>query len=238
MPAAFEDIMARLIASDVPILLPDTCILLDLVRSPRRPEVTVGSITAARRLVNAITMDQTITCILIDQIRDELIRNRPDIQEDADKGVTKLEGELRRIADWTTGQEIAADVDVSHMRAGILHARTLLDNWVLAASTINATQDHRARAGLRIGQARAPSRRGKDSYADCLIVEASIAIARTLRSSGYGHTILFASSNLEDFCDRSSRGLRDELAEDFGEDGVDITYARNLEEAAYRLGLR
>jgi len=237
MPITFEELIDRVIASNVPILLPDTCILLDLVRSPRRTEVTIGAITAARRLVKAITIDQTVACILIDQVHDELIRNRPDIEEDADKGVNKLEGELHRRADWTIGQEIPADVDVAHVRAGVLRARILLDDWILAALKVDSTEDHRARAGLRVGKARAPSRRGRDSYADCLIVEASIAIARALRSKGYKHTIMFASSNLEDFYDRSTRGLYDDLAKDFGEDGIEIKYARNLEEAAYRLEL-
>ena len=55
------------------------------------------------------------------------------------------------------------------------------------------------RAYSRVMHARAPARKGKDSLADCVVLETYVEAAAELRQRGLTAPIVFLSSNVQDY---------------------------------------
>jgi hypothetical protein len=87
----------------------------------------------------------------------------------------------------------------------------------------------------RVVQAHAPSRKGKESAKDCLVVESYLEVAGELRSAGFIGRIVFASSNTDEYHDGGTKTLHAQLQADFGVLAID--YAPNFGAAKHSLGL-
>ena len=104
-----------------------------------------------------------------------------------------------------------------------------------AATPMPAAAHIASRAFLRLNQARAPARKGKDSMKDCVVIETYLDVAARLRAAGLKSKIVFASSNTKDYTGDTRRALRPDLAEEFAL--LEMEYAPNLAAARHLLGL-
>jgi hypothetical protein len=55
MPS-IDDAVARIQSAGLPVLFADTCLLLDVIRAPRRPAELRGCVAAAQELLQLITV--------------------------------------------------------------------------------------------------------------------------------------------------------------------------------------
>jgi DNA-binding NarL/FixJ family response regulator len=78
-------------------------------------------------------------------------------------------------------------------------ARSLVKRYRQAANVLNEGQDVVSRAWSRVAMARAPAAPGKQEMKDCVIVENYLEFTRQLRAHGSAQTVVFLSSNSEDY---------------------------------------
>lgn len=224
-----------IVAANVPLVLPDTCILLDILRSPRRDTVDARAVACAKIILEALTQSGVAASVIAGQVIDELDDNRSNVGKDTEDGLQRLQTELDRINAWSAELGVAGQVDISHGMTAAARCADILDTWLAASVRLATTDELAGRAHRRLMQCRTPARRGKDSFKDCLVVETYLDIARVLRDGGHTAAIVFASSNTAEFVNRPGSALHQDIAEEFAAVGID--YARSLEETAFRLGL-
>jgi len=225
----------EIVIAQVPIVLPDTCILLDILRSPRRESTDTRSVEAARAIAEAVKVAGRVGSVVASQVQVELGNNRGNVLQDAKDGLRKLQAELQRIDGWSIALGVNGQADVSHGMSAITQCEPILDDWA-AHSLIAPTTD--ALTGLayqRMMRRVTPARQGKDSFKDCLVVETYLAVSGELRAKGYNGIIVFASSNTAEFVEKPGSQLHADIAQEFT--ALGIVYARTLHEVAFRLGL-
>ncbi|ABA06080.1 hypothetical protein Nwi_2827 [Nitrobacter winogradskyi Nb-255] len=224
-----------IVAAQVPLILPDTCILLDILRSPRRDNVDARSVLSAKAIAEAVKLIGSVGSVVASQVCDELSDNRGRVRQETEDGLRKLQIELQRIDGWSGALGVNGQADLSHGLNAVSRCELILVDWVDASLVAPTTDTLTGRAHRRMMQRATPARQGKDSFKDCLVVETYLTLAKELRVKGYTERIVFASSNTAEFIERPGSQLHADIAQEFAVVGIE--YARALHEAAYRLGL-
>ena len=70
--------------ANVPVLLPDTCILLDLLRSPRRENVDGNAMLAGKAIRDGVVQSEAIGCVVAEQVRNELNDNLGNVPKNVE----------------------------------------------------------------------------------------------------------------------------------------------------------
>lgn len=223
------------ITRDDAVLLPDACILLDLLRSPRRDSVDGASILAGRSIRDAVVQTGTVGCIVTEQVRSEISKNLPIVRNDTNRALQSLTSEINRIDVWSEALGATSQTDISHYLTRTSVAEALLSDIMDASLSHAKTSDIADRAFSRVTQNRTPAKIGKNSIEDCVVVESYLELAQDLRDQGHRGPIIFASSNTKEFLSGTPRKLNADIDAEFTTLG--ITYSRSLQETQHRLGL-
>jgi len=217
------------------VLLVDTCVLLDLIRDVTRKDVQAHNLIAAAALLTAAENGNDLIVIVADQVRAELTDNQPGVEEEARGGLTKFREQVKRINRVAAQFGAATVIDTTHLADHVARTVAVLQRWTQVAIAAPAGPDVERRAMRRVVQALAPSRKGKESAKDCLVVESYLEVAGELRSAGFIGRIVFASSNTAEYHDGGSQTLHAQLQADFGVHAIE--FAPNFGAAKHSLGL-
>ena len=223
-------------AAGVPVILPDTCILLDILRSPRRKSVDARLIKSAKSIVNAVKNEGTAASVIANQVLGELKKNQDNVQKETEKELRNLQREILRINGWSSALGEVGYADISHGLAAVSRCKPILSDWVDTSIEEPTTDKLTGSAHKRMMEQKTPAKSGKDSFPDCLIVETYLKFASDFRAKNYKAPIIFASSNTAEFVKKACSELHPGIAQEF--DNVGIRYARALHEAAHYLGLK
>ncbi|MBT9386932.1 hypothetical protein KM176_24030 [Pseudooceanicola sp. CBS1P-1] len=221
--------------ANVPVLLPDTCILLDLLRSPRRENVDGNAMLAGRAIRDGVVQSEAIGCVVAEQVRNELNDNLQTVREDTNLALTKLQDEIARIDKWSEALGQVSQTQIGHFLTRVPIAEAVMTDILGAALTHATTPDLTYQAVVRMSQKRTPAKLGKDSTKDCVVVESYLDVATNLRNLGLTADIIFASSNTKEFVSGTPRALNADIAADFA--ALGILYSRALHETRHLLGL-
>lgn len=221
--------------ANVPVLLPDTCILLDLLRSPRRENVDGKAMLAGKSIRDGIVESEMIGCVIAEQVRNELNDNLTTVREDTNSSLGKLRDEIARIDKWSEALGEASQTQIGHFLTRVPVAEGVMTDILGAALTHATTPDLTYRAITRVTQRRTPAKLGKDSTKDCVVVESYLEVATMLRALGHTGNIVFASSNTTEFLSGTPRTLNADIENEFA--ALGIKYSRALHETRYLLGL-
>ena len=227
--------LVAVVSRGAPVLLLDTCVLLDQIRDVTRKDVQAQNLIAASALLTAAENGNDLTVIVADQVRTELADNQQGVEEEARSGLTKFRELVKRINQVAALFGEATVIDTTHLADHVARTVAVLQRWTQVAITAPAGPDAEARAIRRVVQGRAPSRKGKESAKDCLVVESYLEVAGELRAAGFNGRIVFASSNTDEYYDGSSKKLHAQLQADFGVHAID--YAPNFSAARHSLRL-
>jgi hypothetical protein len=227
--------LAAIVAGGAPVLLVDTCVLLDLIRDVTRNDVQVHNLIAANAPLTAAENENDLIVIVSDHVRTELTDNQRGVEEDARRGLTKFREQVNRINLVAEQFGAATTIDTTHLADHVARTMAVLQRWAKIAITAPVGPDIECRAMRRVMQALAPSRKGKESAKDCLVVESYLEVAAELRVAGFSRRIVFASSNTNEFLDNGTKQLHAQLQTDFGVHAID--YAPNFGAAKHSLGL-
>lgn len=211
------------------VFILDTCVLLDIVRSPVRREFSPES---ARALVDVSSrvraQAQEFRIVIPSLVREEFELNLPKVQDDAVQ-------ELSRTLSNLSHAHQTLDILLARTPSPLTHdaAQWIADCVSFARDLINAAQELPTsdedvrRAGMRSLKGVAPAKRGKSSLPDCVITEFALRIARENLQNAGAPSVLFISSNDADYCD--GRRLTASLQTEF--DAAGLGFCRNWAES-------
>lgn len=227
--------LAAMVARRAPVLLVDTCVLFDLIRDVTRNDMQAHNLIAATALLTAAENGNDLTVIVSDQVRTELADNQRGVEEDARRGLNKFREQVNRINQVAEQFGASTTIDTTHLADHVNRTMAVFQRWIQVAITTSAGPDVERRAMRRVVQVLAPSRKGKESAKDCLVVESYLEVAGELRAAGFTGRIVFTSSNTNEYLDGGTKALHAQLQADFGVHAID--YAPNFGAAKHSLGL-
>lgn len=220
----------QIVAQQPALLFLDTCCLLDLMRSPVREDVDPNNFSASNTLLTRIE-GGSVVCFFAQQAEAEYQDNRVEVANDAANSLVRQVDHIARIERVLTLLGQASTTDLTHLTNYGQLAQAVVDRYRARFKSLVPPHEVTGRAFARVGQARTPSRKGKESMKDCVVIETYLEAIRCLRAAGANGSAVFASSNTKDY--RDAGGLKPDLAAEFAQVGMD--YAPNLGAANHQL---
>lgn len=212
---------AAIAASGLPVLIPDTCALLDIIQAPVRDGFRAEDAAAMRRVLAALNgAPPSLAVVVPELVQAEFADNVARAEQEVTQGLARLDGLVEAAAqrigwlDDTAPHSAPALSQRGHPASG----RALADCVIARAMLINDSVDERERAFFRVRVNEAPARRGSQSINDCLIVETALSFVRQYRSCGGAAPLAFLSSNVKDYME--GRSVRAPLDGQFDELGI------------------
>ncbi|WP_301178972.1 PIN domain-containing protein [Comamonas thiooxydans] len=213
----------------------DTCVLLDVVRDITRQEVMAHNMQAAKVMLQAAEARSELVVLMAAQVSNELQENLPMVESAAQASLAKLLAQIKRVDEVAAEFGAVGSVRTSHLVDHVPRARATMDNWVRVSVPVTPSDAVASKAMHRVVHAIAPSRKGKESTKDCLVIETYLEAAAQLRSAGFTNKIVFGSSNTNDYLDSVTRQVPTQLASEFATCGMD--YGSNFGSMKHLLGL-
>jgi hypothetical protein len=197
---------AQLVPAGLPVLVIDTCSLLDIPRVLERERKPAPEIEAARHvLVAAQARPRRVALFVAERVLSEWATNKPGVIAKLDAHVARVEEDLARIA------ACARPLGLAPMAATELHAMRLphllleiAEAILQEATVIEETEPIKLAAYMREIRGTGPAKRGKQCLSDCTIAESLLGLTAGLRTRSSA-ALVFLTSNKEDFSDGGSQ---------------------------------
>jgi len=231
MPDSLGQLTQDILADRCPVLLLDTCSIIDIIRVPIR--ATQGDLLgAAQRLfAQAKARPRQLWIVVNEQVVQEWHDNATNVAGEVGAAIARTEDAARRLL--ASAKEVAPQQRMSAFSLGGL----TLDNLLLkrskslldVAATIADDDICHQRALGRMRQRQAPSSQGKQEFKDCHIVEHFLELAGRLRHGSFAGPVIFVSSNTTDYGKIPGQPPLDENFSSVGLQFVtDIAWAESL----------
>jgi hypothetical protein len=227
--------VARIANLGLPVLCTDTCSVLDIMRDPTRDSARAHERVAAQALLASMTTGPTLIGLVAEQVRREFDDNAPKVEQEATQALLKLRERIVRATDIDKVFGGAGEVDLSHLDDHVPRARAVADQWMAVSATAGQSPEVAGRALARMLAPHTPSKKGKDSMKDCVVIETYLEVIAALRTAGLRSKIVFASSNIDDYANERRGVLNPDLQTEFTP--LNIEYAPNLAAAKHWLGI-
>lgn len=224
----------QLCSGNLPTLCIDTCSLLDVFRDPTREEVRTADSRAYLSLIQA-TIDGRLSCLIAQQVQIEFDVHDRRIQSEAVKAIERLRKAFMKLTEIAGVFAYTHEFNFFHLDQHVVRARTNLESWLLMFNLLVPDHATEVRAFGRVQGNRAPAKRGKDTWQDCLIFETYLDAGRRLRAKGNTAPIVFLSSNTSEYFTQA-RVLKHEIDQDLAISSM--RYAPNAAAALHELGFR
>jgi PIN domain len=201
MPDSLDQLAQNILGNPAPVLLLDTCSIIDIIRVPIRPTPRDLLGAAQKILDRAVRPQRRLWSIVNQQVVQEWDDNAAKVAGEVTATITRTEESARRLV--ATARYVAPSQSLSAFSLGglelegllIARSRSLLDGSAVLDDDETCLQ----RALDRMRKGIAPSSKGKPEYKDCHIIEHFLELAGRLRSRGFSDQIIFVSSNTEDY---------------------------------------
>ena len=215
------------------MLCVDTCAILDILRDPRRDDVRVHEQSASISLLEHAESER-LDVFVTRLVRTEFADHVDEVQRDAESGLARVGDVIAKIDALAALHGSPGKTAIRHWYGHGGRCRQIADGWINVGKDAAESADVMSRAVGRVLQGRAPSRRGKDSTKDCIILETYLEHIRGAREEGITASVVFISSNTTDYATSAGRLSQDILAE-FAQ--LQIGFAPNMAAAKALLGL-
>jgi len=219
--------VTAILTAPAPVLVVDTCSVLDVTRSLHRPEPPTHSLSMGTKAVRVSRQSPPgLHLIVFDEIEQELLRNLPSEIASLRGHMTKLES-AGAISFW----RLIAPL----WRSGVGRIEATLAafpaRWKDSSHRISQDAACMLRARARLTAGIKPAKRGNANVGDCLITEQLLELAAQLRSGGFSKEIVFVSSNKKDY---GGPALTSPLNVEFASYSID--FFQNIQGAMTQLG--
>lgn len=230
------EIVRRILGAPAPVLLPDTCALLDLMRDPTRENFSSDQIFAAKRLLQmAQSRPKTLWIPIAAQVLTERASNHENIKKEAESKIFKLEEHIKQTQRIMAAHGLHTSAIAPSLVATDFPAiaSTLVDEFFVAGPHLRKPRDIDRRANARMAANIAPSKKGQQTK-DCIVIESYLSLARLLRQSGGLHKVAFLTTNTRDYSDPARTGsVHPDLQAEF--DALNVGYCVNFQMAEHYL---
>lgn len=201
MPS-ISDAAASILAAPAPVLLIDTCSLVDIIRAPKRALELKGCIENAVELRRMLGTGPPECHLVVGSfVPGEWAKH-------ADPTRDELESHLKFLDEASSHfQEACGHVGIdpgampsfaSSVLPNVLH--TLSEQLLRQATHLAAQNDTDLRAFHRAAANVPPSRKGGE-IKDSAILEECLELCRRLRAAGLTEKLVYCTSNKADYCD-------------------------------------
>jgi hypothetical protein len=226
--ASIADVVDHVQPAGVPVLFLDTCILLDTIRAPIRPNQLPGCVEAARELLQLVAPAPTRCTLVVGSfVRREWLAHS-GFEADSIRGhLARVDGESQNLHQVCTIPGVTPPFPTTEYRLLSLADRLyeLSQRLLDAALHLDPDTDCILRAHHRATNDLAPSSKGGE-IKDSTMIEECLEVSRRLHKLAYSPKRLFCTSNKNDYCERGSSRLHPTLAVDFG--AASLGFATNL----------
>src|SRR5437667_1316233 len=229
---SIEEACQIIIAQPAPVLLPDTCALLDVVRAPIRNSSYL--ITLAGQLSElAAASPKRLHVVISHTVTLEWNVHLAETVTEVETALQAMRQSLQAMREACMALQLAPpaelSTDLGNLPALLRERATGLYD---AALVLGEDSECLSRAFARQALPRRPARQGKGMN-DCTILEHALSLCSQLQAEGFSPLRVFSSSNTADYC--TGRALHPELAPEFTAAG--LQFAPDLRTARHRLGL-
>lgn len=232
-----DDLAAELARADVPVLILDTCTILDVVRAPARDQLKTQDIDAVNTVIGRVaaappTVSFVITRQVLQEFREHVDAVETETHDALKKAVDRFARILTRMQALSPDHCIPGAVDLLSLGFP-KRGRHLAEHIVQASFVLNDDDGEVIKAAWnRIRLAKPPATKAEQPMKDCLIVESSLRLAATLCSGGFSRNMVFATSNTKDY-QQGCKNLHPVLREDFA--SACLEYSPNWSAARHEL---
>lgn len=208
----YQSVLAHIRTKALPVLFIDTCIFLDIIRTPVRDTIKADTISKAKTLLNLST-NKEIWLVTSKTVQDEWYGNVAAVVEEVEREILKLE--QKRIhflsaAKASTGSQFVHGQNLNALNLE-QELKSLSEAFLAECMIIKPQDSHMVQAMNRVKQNRPPAKRGKAEAKDCEIYETFLHLCKDLRGNSFEEKLLFVSSNTHEYSDSNSGGIQPEL---------------------------
>jgi hypothetical protein len=218
-------------ASGKPVILIDTCSILDVMRDPTRETMRIHEHQAGLDLL-AAAEDGRLACVVAHQVKVEFAEHDQSVQDEANRALKKLISQIDRVNQLSAILGAPGALAFTHLDDHVARTRKLVGRWLTLLVTYKPESAVLEKAITRMNGNIAPARRGKESSKDCIIFETYLSFSGMLRAEGLTAPIVLLSSNTSEYVTEGSvlkAGIATDLAQ------FSIEYASNMAAAKHRL---
>lgn len=207
------------------ILYLDTCVFLDIIRSPVRDSIDSDSAKFAQSLLGrSSSSPRRLWLVTSATVEVEWHDNIDGVFQEVEREILKLESRRRH---FLSAASAATQSQYQHGQIesalDLVKKLKLVSESLLNTCLIVAPEDkHILGAMNRVKQYLPPAKRGKAEPKDCEIYELFLGLCRELRSLGVTNGFVFSSSNTKEYGQENSGGIQTEL------NTIGAKYASNL----------
>ncbi|EKO3846487.1 DUF4935 domain-containing protein [Vibrio harveyi] len=220
---SLQQLCGEITQNPKPVLMLDTCVLLDIVRVCSREGANVNAISAVNDLLNC----NSIWIVISEIVKSEWSENIETVYPEAerhlkklDKGIIQFQSVLSQFSSLGSFSYTQKPSDY-----GVHTQLKNLSEQVHQRALVIELDDRCAgKAMSRVVRNIAPSAQGKDESKDCTIYEHYLELCTQLRAASFGEEILFASSNKADFGEPNN--LRSPIDSELS--NLNVTFVNNL----------
>ena len=196
----------QIVAAPAPVLFPDTCALLDLIRLPYReshPQVVRRTLDAVQELL-AMQDNSRLWVVIPAHVDLEFSEHRDGILEELKGHWKKLDQHVEVALALGTMAGVALPSSISYEHSPLTtYLETLPSNFFDKGLILDTDSDCVVKAHYRMIQRVPPAQKGKTN-GDCLIIEHCIEVVRQLRQAGFQEKSVFMTTNTNDYCENRS----------------------------------
>ncbi len=139
---------ARAIATACkPVLLIGTCSILDVMRDPTREVLRINERQAGLDLLGAVE-GGTLAGVVTHQVTLEFAENDRSVQDDADRALKKLRGQIERLNQLSEILGAPGQLNLAHLDDHVVRTRKVVERWLKQLAPLPA-RPHRYREGYR-----------------------------------------------------------------------------------------
>lgn len=228
----------NILKNNVPVIFPDTCILLDILRFPRftkGTEINQNSIKSAKRICESLRDEFKVVSVIAELVNYETPKNIKSVIHHEKENYLDYIKRTQYVKGWSREIGMKFISSTLDYQEAIQRCVSIQKEWICNSMIALATDELESRAMFRVTNHIPPAKLGKNSEGDCLILETCLELARELQEAKFPHPIVFASSNTKEFIDRATGDLFPNIKNEF--EILNIEYASSLIDAAYELKL-
>lgn len=228
-PDSIDEAVAHIANCSAPVIMFDTCSLLDIVRFPKLGCHNHRNILVAYMLgkVEVANVHVIITRVVMDELNKHLdvIQSETSILlRDIDEQHKELHSAMKYLPNAIMGMYPGGNaVSLGDLEIA-LKLRKIIDGVLNKAICLPNEKDVLTKASHRVVLNKAPSKKG-GSGPDCVIIETYLAFVNKLREKEFNKEAYFLTSNKKDFCDAQKK-IHSDLARDF--EKLKIIYSPDL----------
>jgi len=201
-PLSLADAVQFLCAKGKPILIPDTCAFLDIIRVPVRVQQETRArnvVESASRILSAISLSPVAATVVIPPlVSAEWQKHTHETTDLVTRHFRRLDA-MTNLAAATAGAVHITATGCEFSGVGIetkLYeiSKGLLETGLCLAEDATVM----LQAARRAAACTPPARKG--AIQDCVIYEHSLELIRCLRGNSFNARCVFLTSNTQDFC--------------------------------------